>query len=108
MMLVYVVVFAALGMGIWIAVIGKMISTNHAIIGLVVMGSLLLQPITGLIHHSLYKRRGEPDFAEWVHVWWGRAIIVVCCTFHLPSSAPFAPFLSTHGNQTNYELAWSY
>jgi len=74
-MFIYLVVFAALGMGIWMAVTGDMMNTAHAIIGIVVLGSLLVQPITGLIHHALYKRRGRPDLAENLHVWWGRDII---------------------------------
>jgi len=53
------------------------LSTNHAIIGLVVFATLFLQPVSGLLHHAIYKRRDRPDAAEYMHVWFGRAIIVL-------------------------------
>lgn len=80
MIFVYLVAFSAIGLGIWMAVTGDMLDTTHAIVGLVVLGSLVAQPFTGFIHHFLYKRRGKPDLAEILHVWWGRAIVVVCPT----------------------------
>lgn len=89
MLFVYAVVFAALAMGIWMAVKGSMVGTTHAVVGLVVWGSLMLQPLTGWLHHVMYGRRGRPDLAEALHVWWGRAVIVVRSTNIL--CLPFFP-----------------
>ncbi|KAF7904093.1 hypothetical protein EAF00_001427 [Botryotinia globosa] len=73
----YLIVLASLGMGVWIAHMSNLLCSAHSIIGLVVAGCLLLQPITGLIHHMLYKRRGGPNVATYPHVWWGRAVITL-------------------------------
>jgi hypothetical protein len=77
MVFTYVVVVASMGMGVWIAVAMDQIDTAHSIIGLVVVGSLLLQPVTGLVHHLLYKHRGRPNGATYSHIWWGRAVITL-------------------------------
>jgi len=77
MVFTYIVVLASMGMGVWIAVATDQIDTIHSIIGLVVVGSLLLQPVTGLVHHLLYKHRGRPNGATYPHIWWGRAVITL-------------------------------
>lgn len=73
----YLLVIAGMGLGVYIAVNEDLLDSAHAIIGLVVVGSLILQPVTGLLHHKLYKSRGGPNGATPVHVWWGRAIITL-------------------------------
>ncbi|KAK8909800.1 hypothetical protein QC760_002487 [Botrytis cinerea] len=73
----YMIVLASLGMGVWMAYKLNVLDSTHSIIGLVVAGCLLLQPITGLTHHMLYKRRGGPNVATYPHVWWGRAAITL-------------------------------
>ncbi|KAF7921205.1 uncharacterized protein EAE98_008631 [Botrytis deweyae] len=73
----YIIVLASLGMGVWIAHMSNLLGSTHSIIGLVVAGCLLLQPITGLTHHMLYKRRGGSNVATYPHVWWGRAVITL-------------------------------
>lgn len=77
MIFVYAIVLSTMSMGIWMAVKSDQIGAYHAIIGLVVVGSLLLQPITGLLHHRIIKRTGRPNFATYPHVWWGRTIITM-------------------------------
>lgn len=77
MVFTYLIVLASMGMGVWLAVASDQLSTYHAIIGLVVVGCLLLQPITGFLHHRLYKSRGRPNAATSPHVWWGRAVITL-------------------------------
>lgn len=77
MIAVYMIVLASLGMGVWMAYLYHHLSTTHSIIGLVVAGCLLLQPISGLTHHLLYKRHGSRNVATYSHVWWGRAVITL-------------------------------
>lgn len=77
MVFTYLIVLAGMGLGVWIAVTTAQLGTYHAIIGLVVTGSLLLQPVTGLTHHLLYKRHSGTNAATYPHVWWGRAIITL-------------------------------
>lgn len=73
----YAVVLLTMSLGVWMAVKSDLIGTYHAIIGLVVVGSLLLQPITGLVHHRIIKRTGRPNFATYPHIWWGRTVITI-------------------------------
>ncbi|KAH7393602.1 hypothetical protein BKA64DRAFT_92005 [Cadophora sp. MPI-SDFR-AT-0126] len=77
MMFTYLIVLASMGMGVWIAVVSKQLDEAHSIIGLVVVGCLLIQPVTGLTHHLLYKRVGRPNAATYPHIWWGRAVITL-------------------------------
>jgi len=77
MMATYTVILASMGMGVWMAVMTDALDTAHAVIGLVVVGCLLVQPITGLTHHLLWKRSGRPNPATYFHIWWGRAIITL-------------------------------
>jgi hypothetical protein len=77
MMFTYAMALAVLGMGVWIAHTLKKLDTYHAIIGIVVIGCLLLQPITGLLHHMWYKKRGRPNAATYPHIWWGRAVVTL-------------------------------
>jgi len=77
MMATYTVILASMGMGVWMAVMTDALDTAHAVIGLVVVGCLLVQPITGLTHHLLWKCSGRPNPATYFHIWWGRAIITL-------------------------------
>lgn len=77
MVATYMIVLASLGMGVWMAYFGHALGTAHSIIGLVVAGCLILQPISGLAHHMLYKRHGSRNVATYPHVWWGRAVITL-------------------------------
>ena len=77
MMFTYLIVLASMGMGVWMAVLRGQMGEAHSIIGLVVVGGLLIQPVTGLTHHLLYKRVGRPNAATYPHIWWGRAIITL-------------------------------
>ncbi|KAH6698973.1 hypothetical protein BKA61DRAFT_530202 [Leptodontidium sp. MPI-SDFR-AT-0119] len=77
MLFTYLMVLACMGMGVWMAVLRDQMNTPHSIIGLVVVGSLLIQPVTGLTHHLLYKRVGRPNGATYPHIWWGRAVITL-------------------------------
>lgn len=67
----------ALGTGIWMAQFTGDMRDPHAIIGFVVIGGCAMQPITGLIHHKLYKSHGRPNTATYPHVWMGRALITM-------------------------------
>ena len=77
MVTTYVIVLAALGMGVWIAVVTQQLDTYHSIIGLVVVVALLAQPVSGMTHHLLYKRTGGANIATYPHIWWGRAIVTL-------------------------------
>jgi len=73
----YLIVLVGMGLGIYIAKNKELVSTPHATIGLVVVAALILQPITGFIHHKAYKQTGGPTKVSPVHVWWGRVIVTL-------------------------------
>lgn len=77
MMFAYIIALAAMGLGIWAAVQINYLGTYHAIIGLVVIGCLLLQPITGLVHHLIWRKKQARNVATYPHLWWGRAVITL-------------------------------
>ncbi|PQE22204.1 hypothetical protein CJF32_00004588 [Rutstroemia sp. NJR-2017a WRK4] len=77
MVTTYMLALTSLGMAAWLAYWTHNLGSAHAIIGFIVAGCLALQPITGLVHHILYKRRGRPNTATYPHVWWGRAVITL-------------------------------
>jgi Eukaryotic cytochrome b561 len=55
-------------------------SQPHFILGTTVVAMLLLQPIFGFIHHSLYRKLGRKTFASYLHIWWGRIIFILALT----------------------------
>ncbi|TVY23976.1 hypothetical protein LHYA1_G008025, partial [Lachnellula hyalina] len=94
MILAYSICIAGMGMGIWIALTVNKLNTYHAIIGLFVISALTLQPVTGLVHHLLYKKTGGKNAATYPHVWWGRAIVtlgIINGGFGLQLARKYAP-----------------
>jgi len=77
MVTTYIIVLGAMGMGVWIAVVTQQLDTYHSIIGLIVVGALLLQPVSGITHHLLYKNTGGANVATYPYIWWGRAIVTL-------------------------------
>ncbi|TVY36922.1 hypothetical protein LOCC1_G007421 [Lachnellula occidentalis] len=94
MIFAYAISIAGMGMGIWIALEVNKLDTYHAIIGLFVITCLTLQPVTGLVHHLLYKKTGGKNVATYPHVWWGRAIVtlgIINGGFGLQLARKYAP-----------------
>ncbi|SMQ52532.1 unnamed protein product [Zymoseptoria tritici ST99CH_3D7] len=71
----FVAFIAAVGMGIYMAMFEGFVA--HPIIGLIVFGLLFVQPITGLVHHRLFKRTNARSASSWVHLTTGRSIIIL-------------------------------
>jgi len=74
----YVLALVGLGLGVYIAVYPSSqirASNGHPIIGITVIGALFAQPITGLVHHYIYKRQAKRTFWAPTHVWWGRVFV---------------------------------
>jgi hypothetical protein len=72
------IAIVVLGLGIWMANSSDQLDLAHPILGIVVIGCLLLQPLTGAAHHLLYRRDGHRRKLLAVpHVWWGRAFVTV-------------------------------
>lgn len=89
----YLIYVAAAGMGIWLTIYAARYydswSDPHPIIGLVLLGSATIQPISGWIHHRIYHTRAvtlattnrgpRPGRTMWgrAHLWLGRCLITL-------------------------------
>lgn len=89
----YLIYVAAAGMGIWLTIYAARYydswSDPHPIIGLVLLGSTTIQPISGWIHHRIYHTRAvtlattnrgpRPGRTMWgrAHLWLGRCLITL-------------------------------
>ncbi|KAJ9659966.1 hypothetical protein H2198_002856 [Neophaeococcomyces mojaviensis] len=108
----YIIYIAAAALGIWlIRTLSygpySMWEDPHPKLGVAILALAFLQPIFGLIHHSIYKRRaldtkaGRPTKAPgrtvvgYIHLWLGRLLIVLGMIngglgLRLAASSPFA------------------
>ncbi|KAI9673422.1 MAG: hypothetical protein M1817_002884 [Caeruleum heppii] len=101
----YMFVVTGLGLGVWLTVTIKDVRSSsplrfssprhtnfsmkvsqgsadyinhyHPIIGLVVAGLLLIQPILGLVHHFLFVKHRRRTVWAITHVWFGRTLILL-------------------------------
>ncbi|CAK1354487.1 hypothetical protein CB0940_01669 [Cercospora beticola] len=73
----YLVFIAAFGLGVYIATQLNEIGTYHPIIGIVLFVILFTQPVTGLLHHRLFKSRGGRTMFTFVHLGIGRIAIIL-------------------------------
>lgn len=73
----YLLYIAAAAMGIYMAVNLELMNQAHAIIGIVLLISIFIQPFTGLLHHAAFKKHFRRTIPSFVHVWLGRAGITL-------------------------------
>ena len=97
------VMTAGVGIGIWLATTSDQVScfrhqvknifarytgdvnlirsvqldNRHPIIGLVVFSLMFFQPILGIAHHMIYRRKQSRTAFAHVHMWLGRALIIL-------------------------------
>lgn len=45
--------------------------------GTIVVALMALQPILGWVHHSQFKKTGSRGVVSHVHVWYGRALMII-------------------------------
>ena len=50
---------------------------THTILGTVVVAALLLQPFLGYIHHRRYQSISNRTAWTYIHVWYGRMLIIL-------------------------------
>lgn len=66
-----------LGMGVWLAKGTEYIETYHAIIGIFVIASICVQPVTGWVHHMFFKKTGTRGVWSFLHRFWGIGMITL-------------------------------
>ncbi|KAF2764718.1 CBD9-like protein [Teratosphaeria nubilosa] len=73
----YAVYIAAAGLGIYIATNDGYMKTNHAIIGVVLLGVFFFQPASGWLHHVFFKKNGGRGIFSYWHLFIGRGAIIL-------------------------------
>ncbi|KAI9719820.1 MAG: hypothetical protein M1812_003309 [Candelaria pacifica] len=75
----WILALAGLGLGVWIATTTHQwtASNGHPIIGTLVIGLLVLQPILAIIHHQIYKREHKRTVWIYGHIWYGRILLIL-------------------------------
>ncbi|KAL2054508.1 hypothetical protein ABVK25_005256 [Lepraria finkii] len=76
----WLLALTGLALGVYIAIYPDSqfkASNGHPIIGIIVIGSLAFQPITGYIHHLIYKKDKKRTFWAPLHAGWGRIFVTV-------------------------------
>lgn len=70
-----------LGTGIWLANSDGYLSPGslkyHVVVGLVATLGIVLQPVTGWMHHVLFKRVGGRTAWSYAHIVWGVAMVTL-------------------------------
>ncbi|KAK5165924.1 uncharacterized protein LTR77_008848 [Saxophila tyrrhenica] len=75
--LAFAIYIAAFGMGVYLAMQARLIGSTHPIIGIVLLIILVGQPIFGWLHHKLFKKYGHRTLWSYLHLWHGRAAILL-------------------------------
>ncbi|RAL60833.1 hypothetical protein DID88_010158 [Monilinia fructigena] len=52
-------------------------NTTHMIFGIILVVLFFIQPFIGLIHHWRYMKTRQRGIFGWVHLWYGRILIVL-------------------------------
>ncbi|KAK5045579.1 hypothetical protein LTR84_009197 [Exophiala bonariae] len=73
----YIVFIAAAGLGIFIAKGGAYLHEPHAIIGMILLGTLFFMPFLGTIHHKMYRKVQKRTVWSYGHIFTGRAIVIL-------------------------------
>ncbi|KAF2103846.1 hypothetical protein NA57DRAFT_50711 [Rhizodiscina lignyota] len=79
----YAILLAGMGLGVWLTEVKDYweVQNGHPSIGVFVVGALLLQPLTGLIHYWQWERNHpalrSASISGEVHRWWGRIIVIL-------------------------------
>ncbi|KAF1954855.1 CBD9-like protein [Byssothecium circinans] len=62
---------AAVGLGLSVA-IGEYTGDKHAVIGLVLFAVFFFQPLSGIVHHTMFKKYISRTLWSHIHLWIGR------------------------------------
>lgn len=73
----YLIYIAAFGLGVYIAMQMEMLDHHHPILGIVVLILVFAQPISGYLHHLLFKKYQSRTLWSYVHIWIGRIAVTL-------------------------------
>ncbi|KAJ4394336.1 hypothetical protein N0V93_003553 [Gnomoniopsis smithogilvyi] len=70
--------WAFFGLGVYGAQVRNLLFNNsHTLFGTVVVCLLAIQPALGQLHHSHFMKTGGRGIVSYVHLWWGRILLVL-------------------------------
>ncbi|KAI8936627.1 hypothetical protein NX059_007026 [Plenodomus lindquistii] len=75
--LAYLVYIAGFGLGVYLATEMKLLDHYHPIIGVMVLILVFFQPITGWLHHVLFKKYSHRTAWSYAHIWLGRIAVTL-------------------------------
>ncbi|KAH9861239.1 hypothetical protein IAQ61_010976 [Plenodomus lingam] len=75
--LAYLVYIAGVGLGVYLATEMDLLDHHHAIIGILVLIVVFFQPMTGWIHHMLFKKYSHRTIWSQAHIWVGRLAVTL-------------------------------
>lgn len=75
--LAYLVYVAGFGLGVYLATEMDLVDHYHPIIGVVVLILVFFQPVTGWVHHYLYKKHSHRTLWSYAHIWLGRIAVTL-------------------------------
>ena len=73
----YLCFIAAAGLGIYIAKVQDQLMNHHPIIGIVLLAVLFFQPLFGVLHHQMFKRKQGRGVFSYLHIWEGRLAVLL-------------------------------
>lgn len=75
----YLAAVAAFGLGAWMATVSDQwkAGNGHPILGTIIIGLLVLQPVLGYVHHLIYVQTQKRTIWIYSHIWYGRALILL-------------------------------
>ncbi|CAG8303953.1 unnamed protein product [Penicillium salamii] len=77
-LLTLLVTIAGLGVGVSLARQIRLVDSYHAIIGMIVVASLVLfQPAMGVLQHRYFRKTGGKGIFAYTHRWFGRTMIIL-------------------------------
>lgn len=73
----YATFISAAGIGLFIATRLDLLMSAHAIIGMILLGTIFFLPFFGTLHHMQYKKLQKRTVVSHGHIWVGRAAILL-------------------------------
>lgn len=75
--LAIIICISAFGIGVYLATSFGILRSAHPIIGIVLLIVVILQPITGWLHHRLFRKYHHRTLWSYFHLWSGRTAILL-------------------------------
>lgn len=71
----YIIYIVAFGLGVYLATEMNLMDNYHPIIGILVLVLVFIQPISGWLHHLMFKKYSHRTLWSYGHIWLGRIAV---------------------------------